>query len=170
MTKSNCDKLWQYVTVTNGGRDEPGYESLACTGRSVQQNASNMVHTYNGLYVQLPGINLIAFKVSVCIRYVPRASTTSGGKTREANARRNIAENSSSRPPIPILLKSQSWGIADLYSTLLTWEDNYHQHKISRATYCNPRKFRASKFVHSFHYRKFLQTENISGFTQVWVI
>lgn len=40
--------------------------------------------------------------------YLPNCSTTSGGKTREAKARRKIALNSLSRPPIPILPKSQS--------------------------------------------------------------
>ena len=40
--------------------------------------------------------------------YVPSCCTTSGGKTREAKARLKMALNSLSRPPMPILLKSQS--------------------------------------------------------------
>ena len=38
----------------------------------------------------------------------PSCSMISGGKTRDANARRKIALNSLSKPPIPILPKSQS--------------------------------------------------------------
>ena len=45
----------------------------------------------------------------------PSRSTISGGKTREANARRKIVENSLSKPPIPILVKSQSGEITDWY-------------------------------------------------------
>ena len=43
----------------------------------------------------------------------------SGGKTREAKARRKIAENSRSRPPIPICWKSQSGLIKALWVDFL---------------------------------------------------
>ncbi|KAK2193403.1 hypothetical protein NP493_13g05019 [Ridgeia piscesae] len=40
--------------------------------------------------------------------FIPSWSTISGGNTRDANARRKMAENSLSRPPMPNLLKFQS--------------------------------------------------------------
>lgn len=50
---------------------------------------------------------------------LPNCSITSGGKTREAKALLKMAENSLSRPPIPILLKSQSGLMMEVKACLL---------------------------------------------------
>lgn len=47
----------------------------------------------------------------------PICSTMSGGKTREAKARRKMSENSLSRPPIPIFSKFQS-------GLMMDWRDS----------------------------------------------
>lgn len=49
----------------------------------------------------------------------PNCSITSGGKTRDANARRKIALNSLSKPPMPIFPKSQSGLITDCRTIFL---------------------------------------------------
>lgn len=50
---------------------------------------------------------------------LPNCSITSGGKTLEAKALLKMAENSLSRPPIPILLKSQSGLMMEVKACLL---------------------------------------------------
>lgn len=57
---------------------------------------------------------------------LPNCSITSGGNTREAKALLKIAENSLSKPPIPILLKSQSGLMMDVKACLLqTMQSNF---------------------------------------------
>ena len=60
--------------------------------------------------------------------YLPSCSTISGGNTLEANARLKMALNSLSKPPMPILLKSQSGLMMDWCDDLLC-KNHRHEHK-----------------------------------------
>lgn len=68
--------------------------------------------------------------------YLPICSTMSGGKTRDAKARRKMSENSLSRPPIPIFSKFQSGlMIVCRASLVLALPVNTQQHYLLNCRY-----------------------------------